>query len=63
MRKKLNEDFDVGFKKVVADDKIDASLRSSDEVRLDYKLQPNDSLRVTVGQESNFFGFEHKDKF
>ena len=63
MRKKLNEDFDVGFKKVIADDKIDASQRSSDEVRLDYKLQPNDSLKVTVGQESNFFGFEHKDKF
>ena len=63
MTKKLNEDFSIDFKKIVQDGKIDESSRDSDNVQLEYKLHPNDSLKMVVGQDSNFLGLEHKDKF
>jgi len=63
MEKKLSDDINIDFKKFVADEKVDESSRYGDEVQLEYKLQPNDSLKMMVGAERDFFGFEHKDKF
>ncbi|MCX5678360.1 MAG: hypothetical protein NTY76_04555 [Candidatus Omnitrophica bacterium] len=63
MKKNLVGHFGFGYKKFVKEDKIDESLRDSDEVHFDYNLQANDSIKVTVGQDKDFFGFEHKDKF
>lgn len=64
MKKNVGGQFGFGYKKYVREDKlVDESLRYSDEMHLDYKLQPTDSLKVMVGQDKDFFGFEHKDKF
>lgn len=63
MTKKLNEDVNLDFKKYIAEEKIDESIRDKDEVGFEYKLHPNDSLKMSVGQDKEFFGFEHKDKF
>lgn len=63
MKKRLNDDFNIDFKKVFADDRVDESLRNTDEFGLEYKLQPNDSLKLSFGAEKDFFGYEHKDKF
>ena len=63
MEKKLSDDINIDFKKFVADGKVDESLRYGDEIQLEYKLHPNDSLKVMVGAEKDFLGFEHKDKF
>jgi len=63
MRKRMTDDLNIGFKKFIADDRIDESLRQRDQLELEYSLQPNDFLKVEVGQDSNFFGMEHRDKF
>ncbi|MFH0763708.1 MAG: hypothetical protein V1927_01735 [Candidatus Omnitrophota bacterium] len=63
MGKRLSDDVNIDFKKFITDEKVDASMKYGDEVQLEYKLQPNDSLKMTVGAEKDFFGFEHKDKF
>lgn len=63
MRKRMTDDLNIGFKKFTADDRIDESLRQRDQVELEYSLQPNDFLKMEVGQDSNFFGVEHRDKF
>ncbi len=63
MKKNLIGHFGFEYKKFVKEDAIDESLRDSDEVHFDYNLQANDSIKVMVGQDKDFFGFEHKDKF
>jgi len=63
MKKKINDDISLGFKNLISEDTIDESLKYGDEVQLEYKLHPNDSLMVTVGQDKDFLGIEHKDKF
>ncbi|GEM_PF-1133273 len=63
MKKKINDEINLDFKKLISEDTIDESLKYGDEVQLEYKLHPNDSLKVTVGQDKDFFGIEHKDKF
>ena len=63
MKKKINDDIDLNFKKFIAEEKVDESMRETDEVQVEYKLHPNNSLRMMVGQKKDFFGFEHKDKF
>ncbi len=63
MKKNIVGQFGFGYKKFVKEDRIDESLRDSDEVHFDYNLQANDSLKVKVAQDNDFFGFEHKDKF
>ena len=63
MRKRLYDNIEIEYKKVVDGNTIDESSRDKDEVRFEYKLQPTDSLKVMVGQDNDFFGFEHKDKF
>ena len=63
MKKRINDDIDINFKKFTSEDTIDESLKSKDEVQLEYKLHPNDSLKVMVGQDEEFLGIEHKDKF
>ena len=63
MKKKINDDIDIDFKKFTSEDTIDESLKYGDEVQLEYKLHPNDSLKVMVGQDKEFLGIEHKDKF
>ena len=63
MKKKVGGDIDIGFKKFVNDDMVDESLRDRDEYELSYNLHPNDSIKVKFGDNKNFFGLEHKDKF
>ena len=63
MKKNLVGQFGFGYKKFVKEGNIDESLRDSDEVHFDYSLQANDSIKVMVAQDKDFFGFEHKDKF
>ena len=63
MKKNLTGQFGFGYKKFVKEGEIDESLRDSDEVHFDYSLQANDSIKVMIGQDKDFFGFEHKDKF
>lgn len=63
MKKRMNEEVDLGFKKFVTDNRIDESLREADEYELKYSLNPNESLKLKLGQEQDFFGLEHKNKF
>lgn len=63
MEKKVSEDVNFGFKSFSSDKKIDEGLNPADEFELGYKLHPNDSLKVRIGQEKDFFGYEHEDKF
>ena len=63
MKKRINDDIDLNFKNFTSEDTIDESLKYGDEVQLEYKLHPNDSLKVMVGQDKEFLGLEHKDKF
>jgi len=63
MKKKLSDDVNLDFKKFITDEKIDESIGQTDEVQLEYKLHPNDSLKMMVGQDKDFLGFEHKDRF
>ena len=64
MKKKMTEDINFGFKKFVNNGMVvDESVRESDEYQLEYKIHPHDSLKVMIGQDKDFFGLEHKDKF
>lgn len=63
MKKRLSEDINIDVKKFIAEERIDESIRDTDEVRLEYKLHPHDSLKIMVGQDRDFLGFEHKDRF
>lgn len=63
MKKKLGEDFNIDIKKFVNDQRIDESIRDNDEIGIEYKLNQNKTLKMVVGQEKDFVGFEHKDKF
>lgn len=63
MTKKVNDDINFGFKKFIDDKNIDESLREKDEMELEYKLHPNESLKMSIGQDNDFIGLEHKDKF
>lgn len=63
MRKNFGDQFGFGYTKFESDARIDESQRDSDQIHLNYNLQKNDSIKVMVGQDKDFFGFEHKDKF
>ncbi|MDO8535975.1 MAG: hypothetical protein Q7S30_03080 [Candidatus Omnitrophota bacterium] len=63
MTKNVAGGFNVGFKKFVNDDKVDESLRERDQFEFGYNLHPNDSIKLKFGDNSSFFGVEHKDKF
>ena len=63
MKKNFGKEFGFGYKAFMRQGNIDESMRDSDEVQFNYNLQPKDSLKVSVGQDKDFFGFEHKDKF
>ena len=63
MKKRINDDINIDFKKFVAEEKVDESIKDNDEVGLEYKLHPNDSLKMVVGKDREFLGLEHKDKF
>jgi hypothetical protein len=63
MKKKISEDINVGFKKFVPDGQVDESMRQKDQVEVEYKLQGADSIKLSVGEDKNFFGLQHKDKF
>ena len=63
MNKRINDDINIDFKKFVADEKVDESIKDNDEVGFEYKLHPKDSLKMVVGKDREFLGLEHKDKF
>ena len=63
MNKKVTEDFNLDFTKFISDDRIDESIRQNDKFGFEYRLQSNESLKLEVGQDTNFFGVQHKDRF
>ena len=63
MKKNITDDIAFGFKKFIYDETVDESMKYGDEVQFEYKLHPNDSLTVMVGQDKDFLGLEHKNKF
>ncbi|MFA6320781.1 MAG: hypothetical protein WCY36_02855 [Candidatus Omnitrophota bacterium] len=63
MKKRITDDINVNFKKTTTEDIIGEGFKYGDEVQLEYKLHPNDSLTVKVGQDKDFMGIEHKNKF
>jgi len=63
MKKRLSEDINVDFKKFESSRKVDESMAYRDEVQLEYKLHANESLKMMVGKDRDFLGFEHKDRF
>jgi len=63
LKKKMSDEVNLNFKKFLSDERIDESLRDRDQVEIEYKLHPTESLKMQVGQDKNFFGFEHKDRF
>jgi hypothetical protein len=63
MARSITSDIGIRYKKFVNEGKIDESLRDNDQVRLEYKLSPNESLGMMIGQDQDYFGFEHRDKF
>lgn len=63
MSKKINEEISLDLKKIVDEGTIGENIRFRDEVQFEYKLHPNDSLKMMVGQGEEFLGIEHKDKF
>lgn len=63
MKKRLNDDLSLDFKKFISDDTVDEAVKKDDEVQLEYKLHPNESLKMTIGQDRDFLGLEHKNKF
>jgi hypothetical protein len=63
MSKSLTSDIGVAYRKYRKDDRIDESVRGSDQVRLEYKLGPNESLGLMLGKDNDYLGFEHRDRF
>ena len=63
MKKRITDDIDLDFKKFTSEGAVDERLKYGDEIQLEYKLHPNDSLKVMVGQDKEFLGIEHKNKF
>ncbi len=63
VEKVLNDDLRLGFKSLLAETTVDESLREGNEMELKYKLHSQDSLKVKVSQDNDFFGFEYEDKF
>lgn len=63
MTKQISDEIGIDFKKFTSEDAVDERLKSGDEVQLEYKLHPNDSLKVSLGQDKDFMGIEHKNKF
>lgn len=63
MNKKIYEGINIDFKKFLNNERIDEGSRYEDEVKLEYELSSNDSLKMMVGSNNDFFGLEHKDKF
>ena len=63
MNKKIYEGINIDFKQFLNNERIDEGSRYEDEVKLEYELSSNDSLKMMVGANNDFFGLEHKDKF
>ena len=63
MNKKLLGDINIDFKKFISDENMGESTRYNDEVKLEYKLHPNESIKMMLGSGNDFFGLEHRDKF
>ncbi len=63
MKKRVNEEIALGFKKFLPNGRVDESIRDSDEVEVEYKIHPNESFKMILGQDKDFFGLEHKDRF
>ncbi|EFK95369.1 hypothetical protein LDC_2620, partial [sediment metagenome] len=63
MARSLTSDIGFRYTKFVNEERIDESLRDNDQVRLEYKLSPNESLGMMLSRDQDYFGFEHRDKF
>ena len=58
----LNENLNVGFKDCFSSGNADPRDKNN-EVELGYNMNGGDSLKFRVGEDSGFFGLEHKEKF
>jgi hypothetical protein len=63
MKKSLNEQVDLNYKKVFTDYVIDENLGDRDEYELKYNLNATENLKLKVGHDKDFMGLEHKNKF
>ena len=63
LEKKMSDDVNINFKKFIAEDSIDEALKDRDEIEVEYKLHPKESLKMMIGQDKDFLGLEHKDRF
>jgi hypothetical protein len=63
MNKKIIDGINVDFRKFLDEDRIDEGSRYDDEMKLEYKLDTNESLQMMLGSGNDFFGLEHKDRF
>ncbi len=63
MNKKIYEGISIDFTQFLNDERIDEGSRYNDEVKLEYELGSNDSLKMMIGSNNDFFGLEHKDRF
>jgi len=63
MNKKLLGDISIDFKQFISDDDLGGGSRYNDEVKLEYKLNPSESIKMMLGSDNDFFGLEHRDKF
>lgn len=63
MSKNVTSDIGLTYKKRGRSGAIDESVRDPDEVRLEYRLSPNESLGLMLGQDRDYLGFEHRDEF
>lgn len=63
MNKKIIEGINIDFTKFLNEERIDEGSRYEDEVKLEYKLNSSESLKMMVGSNNDFFGLEHRDRF
>jgi hypothetical protein len=63
MNKKLIEGINIDFTKYLKEEGLDESSRYEDEMKLEYKLDTNESLKMMLGSNNDFFGIEHRDRF
>lgn len=63
MNKKIYEGISIDFTQFLNDERIDEGSRYEDEMKLEYKLNSNESLKMMVGSNNDFFGLEHRDRF
>jgi hypothetical protein len=59
----LGKDLRLRFRTYADEAKMETTEKKSDELDLEYKFDTNDSIQMTLGEEGDFIGVEHKVRF